>query len=202
MVVEVFGERPFLHGDDARSVLTRLAGQVSFRKRSDAEKDKDVVQLVAAGTHAHEDRILVLERELRDRKSTAYGRRTLWIGCHVDEDGEDLLAGATHCLDRRIQQELHLSARPAMDLLGLAWNRDQEDSQHFGVMFRVPVANDSVANHLKNKQFKKMARSGRLKSVFMSQEEIVRDLADLDLEPWSDHMARNIKLTRERDANA
>ena len=76
------------------------------------------------------------------------------------------------------------------------------ESQHFGVMFRVPVMNDSIANHLKNKQFKKMGRSGRLRSVFMSQEEVVRDLEALELEPWSHHMARNIKLTQERDANA
>ena len=201
-VIEAFGDRPFLHGDDARSVLAHLAGRVSFRKRSDAERDKDVVQLIAAGIHVHEDRIVVLERELRDKKATHYGRRTLWIGCHVDNDGEDLLAGAMSCLDRRIQQELHLSARPRMDLLGLAWDKNQEESQHFGVMFRLSVASDYVADHLKNKQFKKMGRSGRIKSVFMTQEEIVRDLEGLDLEPWSEHMARNIKLTPARDATA
>jgi hypothetical protein len=89
-----------------------------------------------------------------------------------------------------------------MDLLGLAWDRNQAESQHFGVMFRVPVTSDYVADHLKNKQFKKMGRAGRIKSVFRTQEEIVRDLEDLNLEPWSDHMARNIKLTRKKDTDA
>ncbi|MEO6773230.1 MAG: hypothetical protein ABI467_09425 [Kofleriaceae bacterium] len=195
-VVDVFGERPFLHGDEARAALVQLASQVSFRKRSDAEKDTDIVQVIAAGVHAHQDRIMVLERELRDKKSTDYGRRMLWIGCHVDKDG-DLLAGAMSCLDRRIQQELHLSTHPQTELLGLAWDRNQTESQHFGVMFRVPVVSDYVADHLKNKQFKKMGRAGRIKSVFMTQEEIVRSLDELDLEPWSAHMARNIKLTQE-----
>lgn len=207
LVTDVFGERPFLHGDDARPALVQLAAQISFRRRSDAEKDKDVVQLIAAGIHAHNDKVMVLEREPHDKKTTAYGRRSLWSGCHVDTagvhtDGGDLLAGARSCLDRRIQQELHLATHPEMDLLGLAWDKNQADSQHFGVMFRVPVMNDYVANHLKDKQFKKMGRAGRVKSVFMTQEEIVRDLRGpglLDLEPWSKQMVENIKLTRPSD---
>ena len=196
-VVAAFGDRPFLHDEEARVVLAQLATEVSFRKRSDAERDTNVVQLIAAGIHAHKDRILVLERESRDKKATSYGLRTLWISCHLDVEGPDLLAGAKWCLDRRIQQELHLSTHPKMDLLGLAWDKSQPESQHFGVVFRVPVVNDYVANHLKNKQFKKMGRAGRIRSVFMTQEEIVRDLESLDLEPWSEHMARNIKLAME-----
>lgn len=117
MVIDVFGEGSFLHGDDARPALIRLANQVSFRKRSDVEKDPDVVQLIAAGIHAHQDKIMVLERDLRDKKSTDYGRRKLWIGCHVDKQDKDLLAAATHCLEQRIQQELHLATHPPMDLL-------------------------------------------------------------------------------------
>jgi len=62
-------------------------------------------------------------------------------------------------------------------------------------MFRAPVSSDHVAEHLKDKQFKKMGRAGRLKSLFMTQEEIVTGLDDLDLEPWSRYMVRNIKLT-------
>lgn len=201
VVIEVFGDRPFLHGDDARPALAQLAAQISFRKRSDAEKDQDVVQLIAAGIHAHQDKIMVLEREPRDKKAMTYGRRSLWSGCHVDTAGVDtaggdLLAGAMGCLDRRIQQELHLATHPTTDLLGLAWDKNQAESQHFGVMFRVPVVNDYVASHLKDKQFKKMGRSGRIKSVFMTQEEILRGLSVLELEPWSKQMVENIKLTR------
>ena len=143
----------------------------------------------------------MLEREHRDKKTTDYGRRTLWIGCHIDCDGGELLDAATKCLDRRIQQELHLSTHPRPEFLGLAWDKNQAESQHFGVMFRAPVVSDYVADHLKNKQFKKMGRSGRVKSVFMTQEEIVGGLAELDLEPWSDYMARNIKLTQMKDAH-
>jgi predicted NUDIX family phosphoesterase/thymidylate kinase len=196
----VFGELPFIHGNEARAALVELAKQVSFRKRSEAEKDKEVVQLIASGIHAYKDKVMLLERDVRDKKTKDYGLRTLWIGPHVDQEG-DLLEAARSCLDRRIRQELHLSTHPQMDLLGLAWDKKHEESQHFGVMFRVPVLNEYVADHLANKQFKKMGRSPRIKSVFMTQEEIVRGLEDLDLEPWSEHMARNIKLTQDTVAD-
>ena len=77
----------------------------------------------------------------------------------------------------------------------MAWDQSQPETQHLGVMFRAPVSSDHVAEHLKDKQFKKMGRAGRLKSLFMTQEEIVTGLDDLDLEPWSRYMVRNIKLT-------
>jgi predicted NUDIX family phosphoesterase/predicted ATPase len=193
-VLELFGDGPFLHGDEAIAALVQLATRVSFRQRSKAESDREVVQLIAAGIHTHKDRILVLERESRDKKTASYGRRTLWIGCHIDVPGDDLRASAVECLDRRIQQDLHLATHPEVELLGLAWDKTQQESQHVGVMFRAPVSNDYVAGHLQHKQFKKMGRSGRIKSAFMTQQEIVTGLADLDLEPWSEHMARNIRL--------
>jgi predicted NUDIX family phosphoesterase len=199
--IDVFGDSSFLHGDDARPALESLAGQVTFRKRSEAEQDKDVVQLLGAGVTAHEDGIMILERELRDKKAMEYGQHALWIGCHVDIDSGDLLGGVATCLVRRIQQELHLATPSEPVFLGLAWDKNQTESQHFGVMFRIPVLNDYVAEHLENKQFKKMGRSGRIKSTFMKQEEIVRALAELDLEPWSYYMARNIKLTQTKDVS-
>ena len=195
-VVALFGERPFIFGEDAKKALSELAGQVTFARRSDAERDSNLVQFIAAGVHTYKDRILILERESRekDKKAKDYGRRTLWIGCHVDSRGE-VLAAAIECLDRRIQQDLHLWTRPTVDFLGLAWDQSQPETQHLGVMFRAPVSSDHVAEHLKDKQFKKMGRAGRLKSLFMTQEEIVTGLDDLDLEPWSRYMVRNIKLT-------
>lgn len=196
-VSKIFADRPFLHGDEGRSALDRLTTLASFMRRSDAERDQEVIQLIAAGIHTHGGKVMVLERDPHDKKATAYGRNTLWIGCHVEAERQDLLRAAMACLERRIQQELHLSTHPQMELLGLAWDKNQPESQHFGVMFRVPVLSDYIADHLKNKQFKKMGRSGRLRSVFLSQEEIVRELQSLKLEPWSEHMARNINFTRE-----
>jgi predicted NUDIX family phosphoesterase len=168
-------------------------------RRSEAEDDPSVVQLIAAGVHTHNDKIVVLERESQDKKAASYGRRTLWVGCHLDIKTPDLLATATDCLNRRIQQDLHLWSRPELEFLGLAWDKTQQETQHLGLIFRAPILNDYVANHLKNKQFKKMGRSGRIKSVFMTQEEIVSGLDDLDLEPWSRHIARNINLTQSRE---
>lgn len=196
-VLEVFGDRPFLHSDDATDALVRLTGDVFFEKRSVAEKNPDVVQFIAAGIHAYKDRVVIFEREPRDKKASSYGRCTLWLGCHVDRDDGELLDYSSACLIRRIQQDLHLSSRPELEFLGLAWDKTQRETQHVGIMFRAPISSDLVAKHLENKQFKRMARSSKIRSVFMTQEEIVRGLDDIELEPWSEHMARNIKLTKD-----
>lgn len=199
IVTDTFGETPFLHGDEALPLFEQLATQIEFRKRSDAEKDKGVVQMIAAGVHAHGNRLMILERDARERKAKDYGRRTLWTGCHVDEQNAAPLVAAKDCLRRRIQQELHLSTELEMNFLGLAWDQDQQESQHFGVMFRVPVGDDYVAAHLENKQFKKMGRSGSMSSAFKTQEEILLEIQDLDLEPWSRHMLKNINLSQQEN---
>ena len=76
-VVALFGERPFIFGEDAKKALSELAGQITFARRSDAEKDSNLVQFIAAGVHTHKDRILILERESRekDKKAKDYGRQ-------------------------------------------------------------------------------------------------------------------------------
>jgi len=193
-VTRIFGGLPFIHKEEAEVALAQLAKVMSFVRRSEAETSGLLVQLIAAGIHTHKDKIVVLERDSRDTKTTDYGRRTLWLGCHVDSQLPDPLAASIECLNKRIQQDLHLSTRPPVEFLGLSWDGNQPDTQHLGLIFRAPLPSDYVADHLRDKQFKKMGRSGPMKSVFMTQEEIVSGLAELDLEPWSKYVARNINL--------
>lgn len=203
-----FGSKPFIHADQAAAALAALAEQVEYRPRSEVEEDDGLVQLVASGILAHKDKVVVFLREQLDAKTQDYGRRTLWVGCHVDHeavggqsrggDGESasLLGRAEECLRKRVQNDLHLAAVPKPDFLGLAWNQEQKETRHLGIMFRVSIDSEYVAKHLENKVFKKMARSRRLKSVFMTQPEILGDLIQLDLEAWSKHMAMNLNLIR------
>ena len=199
-VVEVFGDQPFIHGDDAEAALARLGGHVTILKRSSAEADPNFVQFIAAGIHTHGGDIVVLERDSDSKKSAAYGRFTLWVGRHVEISDcaeQDVLTNGRSGLIERIKQDLHLASDLQPELLGLAWDPHQQESQHLGIMFRVPIANPYVAKHLANKQFKKMARTQRVRSVFMTQEKILSDVArqELDLEPWSKHIINNILLT-------
>ena len=168
-------------------------------KRSEAEQDREVVQFIAAGIHTHRDRVVVLEREVLDKKSSDYGRHKLWVGRHVEmraQDDEDVIEAGRRGLVERIKQDLHLASDLLPVFLGLAWNANQRETQHVGIMYRVPIVNELVARHLENKKFKKMARSRRLRSSFMTQQEILTS-GDLDLEPWSKYVVENLPLTAE-----
>lgn len=202
VLTTAFDERPFITGDEAVTVLRNLRPHVRTMRRSEAEKDPGVVQFMAAGIHTHRDRVLVLERELLDKKSSDYGRHKLWVGRHVETSdplNEDVLDAGRRGLIERIKDDLHLASDLQPVLLGLAWNvrhGSEHETQHVGIMYRVPIVNELVAKHLQNKKFKKMARSRRLSSSFMTQEEILTS-RDLDLEPWSKHAVENLPLPAE-----
>ncbi|MCB9653810.1 MAG: hypothetical protein H6729_06740 [Deltaproteobacteria bacterium] len=196
-VKQIFADRHFIHENDVEDALNQVATNISLRRRSDAENDPSLVQFVAAGVLVHDERFLILERERRDRKAD-YGRTKLWIGCHVETDvsasAAKLICTAKDCLGRRIQQELHLATPITPALVGLAWERDRP--QHLGMMFKLPVPNQYVADHLEEKHFKKMGRSGRLTSRFQTRVKIITTLAQqkdlLDLEPWSEYFINNV----------
>lgn len=195
-LVSLFGDRPYLHEPESSNALDALQSHVRFERRSVAEKNKDLVQFIAAGIHTHDSKgVVIFERDREDKKVEAYGRSKLWVGCHVEHDhGLPLLDLAKRGLLQRIQQDLHLARPPQLDFLGLAWDASQSESQHVGMMFRAPLASDDVAKHLENKQFKKMARSRKFRSVFKTPEEILRELEDLDLEPWSKYIVEVVRL--------
>ncbi len=202
----LFADRRYLHEREGVTALDELLGNLQFVRRSLAEQNKDLVQFIAAGIHTHGTKgVVVFERDQVDKKTAEYGRRKLWVGCHVERgDDQRLLNLAQRCLVKRIQQDLHLASPPQLDFLGLAWDASQAESQHVGMMFRAPLASDDVAEHLENKQFKRMARSRKFRSVFKTQEQILTNLDDLDLEPWSKHLVENVRLlpSTKKDANS
>jgi predicted ATPase/predicted NUDIX family phosphoesterase len=193
----LFADHHFLQGSEARSALETLASMITFQKRSTAAVDPDVVELIGAGVLIHNDRVIVFRRDPTDAKASSYGRHKLWVGCHVDDQSAPFDSAMSSCLRLRIQQDIHLSSIPKPQFLGLVW--DEKDGKkylgkHLGLVHRVLISDEYVARHLENKQFKKMARSAPLRSVFMTQAEIEDESSNLDLEPWSDYITRNINL--------
>lgn len=206
-VSALFEGKTFLQGTEAAAALQKLADRAKFMARSEAERDSDLVQLIAAGVHKFGDKMVVFERDALDKKSTDYGQQKLWIGCHVERTGgpaQTLLEDATSCLKSRLAQELHLSSGTLQqpELRGLAWDHpdatrrrrasDERPSKHLGIMFESLIPTEHIAKHLENKQFRRMGRSGRLVTMFMSREDILKCGRDLKLEAWSDHYVRNI----------
>jgi predicted NUDIX family phosphoesterase/predicted ATPase len=193
----LFVNHHFLQGPEADTALDTLASKVTFQKRSAAADNPDLVELIGAGVLIHNDRVIVFRRDPTDAKASSYGRHKLWVGCHVDDKSAPFNAAMSSCLRRRIQQDIHLSSVPEPQFLGLVWDEKDDKTylkKHLGLVHRVLISDEYVARHLENKQFKKMARSAPLRSIFMTQAEIEDDSSNLDLEPWSDYITRNISL--------
>jgi predicted NUDIX family phosphoesterase len=171
----------------ARDALARcISDHGRFSRRSEAELDDNLIQIVACGILIRDSRVFVFERKERDPKYKLYGKSTIWQGCHVPRAGDKLTKELIRdALLDRITQSLFLSRAFPLEELGYCWEKDDpNDSQHFGIMFRVEVDNENTAVDLRKKEF----RSGRghgLSGGFVDVAELLSRQSDLNLEPWS-----------------
>ena len=194
----VFGDRTYLD-IDAPAALDRLSTFAFKLDRVSASLDPELIQLVVGGIHVRADgSILVFRRDPSDAKSASYGKTILWKGCHVQTTSltQDELATA---LKSRLRQDLHLEVDLSPRLLGLAAPVKAEPPsatlkhRHLGIMFQVEL-NDEVARTLHEKTFHRGGRAHPIKGQFKTQEEIIGEADDLDLEPWSRHFISNWKI--------
>jgi len=194
----VFGERTYLD-IDAPAALDRLSTIAFKLDRISASLDPELIQLVVGGVHVRPDgQILVFRRDPSDAKSASYGTTILWKGCHVQTDSlaQDELAGA---LKSRLRQDLHLEVDLSPQILGLAAPVKTEPPSaalkhgHLGIMFQVEL-DDEVAQTLHEKTFHRRGRAHPIKGQFKTQETIIGEADDLDLEPWSRHFISNWKI--------
>lgn len=185
-VAELFGSRTLISGDDLKTAWTRLEGLAMPMKRSMAERNHDVVQLVVCGVCANGSAALVLERSARDIKTESYGAYTLWKGCHLEmrDDSKLSFEGAVSSLKRRLDTDLHLkqlggTLRP----LALMWDSTQQESQHVGFALAISIENETVLKSLGKKEFRRGARGYGLVGQLASFESLLADKEKF--EPWS-----------------
>jgi predicted NUDIX family phosphoesterase len=161
------------------------------KRRSEFERSDDLVQLIACGVPVHSGGIFVFGRA-PSRKATAYGTATLWTGCHVRTEAKASLSIVKARLRERVESDLHLLETAFdLELIGLAWDEAAEP-RHVGIMFLLRLKHDDVAQHMRQKEFRRGVRGGKLTSTFRTQEDIITNLEDLDLEPWSRHLIENV----------
>ena len=197
-LITVFGERTYLD-IDAPAALERLVALAFKQDRVSASLDPDLVQLVVGGIHVREDgRILVFRRDPNDAKSASYGKTILWKGCHVQTASLTTEELAT-ALKSRLREDLHLEVDLSLQLLGLAAPVTNEPiraafkHRHLGIMFQVGLGN-LVAETLQEKTFHRSGRTRPIKGQFKTQEGIIGEADNLDLEPWSRHFISNWKI--------
>lgn len=198
----VFAGQPYLDQASAVAVALEVLCKAAIpMQRMEAEQNDQVVQIVVGGVPVRaKAELMVFKRDSKDEKSSAYGSRTLWRGCHVNHDQQPTLTTLANAVSERLQSELHLRTRLEPTLIGLASPGSERtegvespDRRHLGVLFKVEVSDD-VAKSLHDKAFKKSGRGHPFTGQFRKQEDIISELDSLDLEPWSKHIVQNWRI--------
>lgn len=165
--------------------LERLASSVQHVKRSVAEADPNLVQLVAGGVAKRDDGVFVFDRAPDQKRVGEYGQHCIWRGGHLVESSESLEKVAKEAVIERFQTNLHLSFDFEPQPLGIVWldegDRNPRSAQHLGILFEVRIADENVAQSLEDKEFRTSGRGHPATSRFTK----LNGLREMKLESWS-----------------
>lgn len=173
---------------EATAALQQIAPSLVRRQRSQLEEDREMVQLVGCGLLRNAvGEYFLLKRSEKDKKSEAYGRYTLWKGCHLGttkndlpQDADRLTTFASGAVVSRIREDFHLALSLDPELRAVVWNPKE---QHCGLLFDVPIVDDQAARNIREKEFRKQGRFETHSAKFMPRDKVRNHL--LELEPWS-----------------
>lgn len=171
----------------AKNALNCIAEHGRFVRRSQAETDDDLVQIIPCGILAHNDKVFIFRRKEADSKYRLYGKTTILEATHTIktvefEDKELLLEDA---LSKRIARSLFLGRKFPMQLRGYCWDQDEPISKrHFAMVFEVTIDSENTAEDLRKKEFRRWRGPSRA-GEFVSWEDLDNQSEDLNLEPWS-----------------
>lgn len=204
-LAEVFQSRLFLDSSEAKEALLHLSQRARRVSRLDAEANPDYLQLVVGGIPLRTNGdILVFRRDPADEKTTSYGRTTIWKGCHVQLEPDQLTEAAlSGALVQRLHEELHIKTTLSPELIGIAAPMPEQNSasssrhRHIGILHRVRLP-DPVARTLHEKEFRRSGRGLPFSGDFRTQVQLIDQLDaatdDLRLEPWSKYLIKNVRL--------
>lgn len=168
------------------SLWDEVAGAIELRRRSEAERDTEWVQLMSCGIVSFDNGVFVFDRS-DSEKVHRYGRSTIWRSRHVEACSIEQARQATWLADglsQRLAETLYVKVGFAQPRpLGLVWDPALEP-QHLAVAFRIPIESRSVADSLEQKEFRTNGRRHQLLSRFVSLSELTK-LPAAELEGWS-----------------
>jgi predicted NUDIX family phosphoesterase/thymidylate kinase len=157
-----------------------------FVRRSDAESDDNLVQIIPAGILAYLDKVFIFQRKEADSKYRLYGKTTVLEATHTVKNGD--LAGIKlleDALFARVARSLFLGRRFPMELIGYCWDSgDKNSRRHFAMVFQVSIDSEHTAEDLKKKEFRRWRGPSRA-GEFLSWGELKEKAEELNLEPWS-----------------
>jgi thymidylate kinase len=160
-----------------------LEASVQYISRSSAERDPSVVQLVANGVPTRDGGVFVFDRGSDPKRAGEYGQHAVLRGAHIESKARPLVNAARETVVSRFREDLHLNFEFEPEPLGFVWLPDGAPrlAQHAGLVFRVRIDDEAVAQSLEEKEFKTSGRGHPMTSSFATLE----GLDQVQLEPWS-----------------
>lgn len=190
-VVALFGKSAVFDEAKAAQVWTQLRDAARVMLRSEAENNDDVVQLIACGVHTNKDGVFVFKRSADDNKRNRYGERMVWKGCHLECSTPPSIDQVKDALVARIHNDLHLAIELNPKMRGMVWEEEPEP-KHLGIVFQVNIESDDVVTSMREKEFRKSGRQHTLIGTFQKPEDLLSRENDLNLEPWSAKIVREM----------
>lgn len=176
----------YFSDEAVRAAVECITRDGTFVRRSDAESDDNLVQIIPAGILAYMDKVFIFQRKETDSKYRLYGKTTVLEATHTirkgDLTGTELLENA---LFARIARSLFLGRHFPMRLIGYCWDKEEKNSSHhFAMVFQVDIDSENTADDLRKKEFRRWRGPSRA-GDFLSWSELKGRADELNLEPWS-----------------
>jgi predicted NUDIX family phosphoesterase/thymidylate kinase len=157
-------------------------------KRSQAEQDPNLIQLVACAFIQYRNQILLFTKREVSSSQRFHGKQMLWIGGHVTVDDldpmevADFRAGILRTLKRELEEEISFTFKDA-DFKGFVYDQTHEKSmRHLGLVFRIQVDDPVVMSFLDRRTFREYAGQ-ELATEFVEIDAIKQRVKQF--EPWS-----------------
>jgi predicted NUDIX family phosphoesterase len=127
-------------------------------RRSLAESDDTVIQVIPCGVLRYRDQVLVLRRREANSNHRLNDRYVLWAGGHIRrEDARKGQAVEENCLTRELKEELWIKTEFTYKPICCVYDTSNPRSaQHLALMFEVSIESPAVSVHMQSefKEFK------------------------------------------------
>ncbi len=118
---------------EARQILDLIDAKGQYLRRTEAEDDPSVIQIVPCGVLSYGERVLLFQRHDRSPKYRLYGKSTIWQGCHVERplDERTPQEAALAALEARVSRRLFITRQLKSRPVGYTWDSlNQGDERH------------------------------------------------------------------------
>lgn len=179
-------------------------------KRSDAEDNPNVLQIIACAIIKYEGKIALFTKNEINKNQRLHNKNMIWVGGHLHKadlnnfDKSTVLKVLKKCLLREIQEELKIDIPLKPKFKGIVYDNTHRKSLiHLGFLFQIELKNKNIFEQLNLRTIPELSgQSNTIEFIPIEREEFKKRIDAL--EPWSIDILKklyNINLSGERKPN-